>query len=463
MGVLGIVPSLSSAAGPNDPFYTSKGAWKQTFADQWGLKRIGFTQPGNGESAWDIETGEKNPVIVAVIDSGLDYHHPDLNRRNIWRNPKETENGKDDDGNGYVDDLIGWNFVNHTNRPWDRAGHGTHVAGIIAAATNNGHGIAGMNRGVQIMPLKALDFVGEGRSVTIAKAIYYAVQKGARVINLSLGGHRINRAEQRAINYAWHKNVVVVVAVGNENVDAAGVGPAAVDNVISVGATGPDNKRAPFSNWGAVVDIAAPGIDVLSLRARRTDLLLMRGAKNYEPGGNFIGKQAQFYRATGTSFSAPFVSGVASLLIAKDPKLTAKQVRRMILHSAKDIETPGVDQYTGYGLLDARAALSADPQFFVEARITGVQVAKVGGKTVVRVLGIADGNAFGKAWIELGPGKNPTKWKKVSRTIAEPVKGSALDDLATGNFRGSKEWVLRLITEHQNGRRREARFNLKLG
>ena len=454
-----VSPAWAQAA---DPYYQSKGSWGQAHDDQWALKRIGFTAAGSGSSAWDIETGARNPVIVAVIDTGLDYFHPDLGRDNIWRNPKEVPNGKDDDGNGYVDDMIGWNFVDRNNKPWDRAGHGTHVAGTIAAATGNGEGIAGINRGVRIMPLKVLNFIGRGRSSSIAEAIFYAVANGAKVINLSLGGHHISKIEQHAVDYAYGKGVVVVVAVGNEGIDAADYGPAALANVISVGASDLEDKRAGFSNWGKV-DLVAPGVEILSLRARRTDFVLVAGVKDYEAGANFVGPQAKYYHASGTSFAAPFVSGVASLLFAKNPDLTAEQVIRIITQSARDIEAPGWDRVSGFGLLDARAALDAEPSFFVESHLAQLQVVKQGGKLFVRVSGTATADRFARAWIEIGKGKSPTEWKKVSNDIDKPVQDGILADVAAGNFRGAKEWTVRLVTEHRNGKRREARTSLTLG
>jgi subtilisin family serine protease len=446
--------SLIGAGTPDDPYFSG--------IDQWGLQRVGLLPQGTGDSAWDVETGKASDVVVAIIDSGIDFFHPDLSRETIWRNSGERLNGEDDDGNGYVDDVIGWNFVDDDNNPWDLTGHGTHIAGIIAAATDNGEGIAGVNRGVKIMPLKALNFLGRGRSVAISEAIFYAVENNARVINLSLGGHHVSEAERMAIDYAAERDVLVVVAAGNEGADVADYGPADMENVITVGATGPDDRRAGFSNWGSAIDLVAPGTDILSLRARRTDFILFSGVTGYVAGSAFVGPDNRYYLASGTSFSAPFVSGVASLVLARDPSFGATEVRRMLLQSARDLHEPGIDRETGFGLLDARAALASDPDFFVEAFIVGVDVVQEGGKTHLRVTGTADADAFQSAWIEIGPGENPAEFQRASRVIRDPVRDGTLDDLDARKFRGSVQWTLRLIAVHENGRRRESRFRFNL-
>ena len=448
-------------AAVNDPLYEAVGSWGQSYDDQWAVKRIGFTD--SDDSAWSVETGASSSVIVAVIDTGVDYFHRDLARSTIWRNKAERENGIDDDKNGYVDDLIGWNFVENNNNPWDRAGHGTHVAGVIAAGTNNGGGIAGINRGARIMPLKVLNFMGRGRSAGIAEAIYYAVKHGARVINLSLGGAEISAAEQRAIDHAFANNVLIVVAAGNEGVETADYGPAASANVLTVGATGPDDQRQGFSNWGASLDLVAPGIDVLSLRARGSDFALVAGTEGYSPGDGFVGDTAGYYRASGTSFAAPLVTGVASLLLARDPGLKVTDLMRMLTQSARDIDVPGIDQYTGYGLLDARAALSISPEFFLEVAIAGVEVVQKGGKPALKIIGSLDADQLDEAWIEIGEGENPKKWKKVSRTIKTKIENDGLDELAVNEFAGATSWTLRLIGKHKNGKQREARYVLELG
>ncbi|MFN3231042.1 MAG: S8 family serine peptidase [Alphaproteobacteria bacterium] len=442
-------------AGPvqaNDPYLTSQNSWGQGGADQWGLKRINLPA--------QLPT---TPVVVAVIDSGIDFYHPDLNAETIWRNSGEIPDGQDNDGNGYVDDLIGWNYVDNDNTPWDHSGHGTHTAGIIAAATGNGKGIASVNPSAKIMPLKVMNFFGRGRSIQVAAAVYYAVQNGARVINMSLGSEGISEAEKRAIDYANKKGVVVVVAAGNSAVDAATFGPGGMDGVITVTSVDQNDKRPLYANYGTSVEIAAPGDDILSLRARRTDFMMVEGPPDYKPGDGVVGADKAYYRATGTSFAAPFVAGVCSLVIASNPSLTADQVKRMVLQSASDVGTPGWDYLTGYGVVDAASAMAADPSFFIESRISGAGVEQPGGKYVMRVKGTTDADAFKRAWIEIGAGENPTSWQKVVDKIKKPVKGGVLGDFGIDVLRSSPKWVIRLITEHENGKRRETRFLLNLG
>ncbi|NKB99473.1 MAG: S8 family serine peptidase [Pseudomonadales bacterium] len=458
--VTALSPSLAFANPPDDPYYSSQNSWQQGYPDQWGLHAIGFTD--TDDSAWNIENGIANPVIVAVLDTGLDYFHPDLDPANIWQNRAEIDNGIDDDNNGYVDDILGWNFVEDNNNPWDFSSHGTHVAGIIGAASNNGQGVSGINWGVQIMALKVMNFTGRGRTVPLAGAIYYAVDNGAKVINLSLGAVDNSLIQKEAIDYAHKNGVLVVVAAGNANQDTAVVTPAGLDNVVTVAAVTPDGERAGFSNWGDAVDIAAPGVDILSLRARRTDLSLVAGLEGYEPGQAFVGQQNRYYRATGTSFAAPFVSGAASLLYAQRPNISPVEVKRLILQSAQDIDTPGSDLNTGYGALDIQAALSADTEFYLDAALTSVQVTQQGKKAILQTLGSVAADKLKKAWIEIGSGEQPKKWTKVGSEIKKSITEDVLNEIDAKNFSGSSVWILKLVAEHKNGRQRESRFVLNL-
>jgi subtilisin family serine protease len=436
--------TVAQAAEPNDPFVTSQGAWGQTFGDQWYLPRIGFIPKGSGKSAWDVETGEGRPIIVAVLDTGLDYFHPDLKTSSVWRNPKPSKQGED--RNGYVNDLIGWNFVEESNNPWDNDGHGTFVAGLIGAAANNGHGIAGVNWGVRIMPLKIMNVFGKGRASNLARAIVYAADHGARVINLSLEAEELSNVEQLAVDYAYQKGALIVVAAGNQGSDTTGRGPVSLNHVLTVAALDMNDKRTPFSNWGRHIKLAAPGVDILSLRAWRTDFMLLSGAEHYKAGESFVGLQSQFMRSSGTSFAAPLVSAVASLIWAKYPNLTNVQVERMLLESADDVEDPGWDQFTGAGRLNALAALKADPNYFLQARIDDVSVAEVGSKPVVQVTGTAAGSRFERYEIQLGQGEQPTKWRTLSKGTKQVAAG-VLAMIPAKELAAKGVWTVRLLAE----------------
>jgi len=171
----------------------------------------------------------------------------------------------------------------------------------------------------------------------------------------------------------------------------------------------------------------------------------------------------RYYRVDGTSFAAPMVAGVASLILSTRPELTAADVKRMILQSARDISGIGRDRNLGYGLLDADAAVKADPAFFVDGVISGLSVVQANGRQAVEVKGTATANRMRAAWIEIGQGENPTEWKKVTDNITRPVENGVVGDVEARNFAGAKVWTVRVVVEHENGRKREARYVLRLG
>jgi len=255
------------ATTPNDPF----------FSNLWGLHNTGQSVNGtsgtagadmDGPEAWDVAQGS-NTFVIAVIDTGVDYNHPDLSG-NIWANPGEVAgNGLDDDQNGYVDDLRGWDFVDDDNDPMDVVGHGTHVAGTIAAVGNNNIGVTGVCWQAKIMPVRALDAFGAGTDADIIAAIGYAVTKGAKVINASFGGPDYSQAQYDALSNANSAGVLFVVAAGNEgtNNDTTPSYPASYNlpNIISVAATDQNDNLSNFSNYGATsVHVAAPGENIYS-------------------------------------------------------------------------------------------------------------------------------------------------------------------------------------------------------
>jgi subtilisin family serine protease len=319
-----------AAAIPNDP----------QFGALWGLSNSNNVDIDAPE-AWRITTGRAS-VIVAVIDSGIDLNHPDLAPA-IWTNPNEVAgNGIDDDGNGYIDDIHGWNFINDTGNVQDDLGHGTHVSGTIGAVGNNGIGVVGVASGVTIMPLKFIGSDGDGAIDDAVKAIYYAVNHGARVINASWGGSNYSPMLDTAIRYASAHDVVFVTASGNEgtNNDQSKGYPAAerLPNVLSVAAVDSMGRLAPFSNYGVnTVDLAAPGVKIRSTI----------------PGG--------YDTYTGTSMASPHVTGVVALLAGLHPELSAQRLVDVILATVKPIPGAAMKTVTG-GMVDAYQALAADPR-----------------------------------------------------------------------------------------------------
>ncbi len=291
------------------------------FNHQWALHNTGQLSGKagsdiNAPGAWDLVTGGE--VTVAVIDTGIDQTHPDLND-NLWANPGDPPNGIDDDRNGWVDDVRGIDLANDDSDPFDDSGHGTHVAGIIGAEGNNGIGTTGVAWKARLISLKFLDANGEGNTADAATAIDYAVRAGARVVNASWGGPAYSYALFRAIRNAASRQVMVVAASGNEGrlADSYPEYPAAFDlpNVISVAATDTSDLLLDFSNYGPrTVDLGAPGDEIYSTVPRQTS------ASGY----------ASF---SGTSMAAPQVSGAAALYLARTPTATSQQLRDALLQS----------------------------------------------------------------------------------------------------------------------------------
>jgi subtilisin family serine protease len=278
---------------------------------------------------------------------------------NFWTNPGETPgNSTDDDGNGYVDDINGWDFVNSDAHPNDDNNHGTHVTGTIAQSTNNTVGVAGIAFNTTIMPIKVWGNTGGGTHTQTADGFYYAADNGAHIINYSGGGsHSITK--QNAVAYARNAGVIIIAAAGNDYQTGNDPGyPAAYDDyVIAVGATRYDETRSYYSNTGSYLDIAAPG----------GDLTIDQNSDNYSDGvlqqtftsGNVT--DFKYYFIQGTSMATPHVAGVAALILAKHPAWNAAQVRYAIQSTATDKGTAGRDDEYGWGLIDALAALSYDP------------------------------------------------------------------------------------------------------
>lgn len=318
---------VSVANTPNDPAYTSL----------WGLNNAATATADIGApEAWNTGTGTGR-TIVAVIDSGIDYNHPDL-KANMWVNTREIAgNGKDDDGNGFKDDVYGYDFANNDANPMDDNGHGTHVAGTIGAVGNNGLGVSGVAWKTRVMSLKFLDADGSGYMGDAIRALNYAVANGAKVINNSYGGGGSNPAMAAAIASAKNKGVIFVAAAGNDGSDndASPAYPAnySGNNVVSVAATDRADKLAGFSNFGrTTVDIAAPGAGIYSTLPK--------------------GKYGTY---SGTSMAAPHVAGALALVWDAHPTWTYRQVIDAVLNTADRV--PGLTTKVATGRLNVAKAI----------------------------------------------------------------------------------------------------------
>jgi subtilisin family serine protease len=327
---------VSIVRTPNDPL----------FPQLWGLNNTGQTGglPGadiSATEAWETTTGTTD-VVVGIIDTGIDYTHPDL-AANIYTNPGEIPgNNIDDDANGFVDDVRGWDFINHDNDPMDDHGHGTHVAGTVGAVGNNGVGVAGVNWTVRLMPLKFLSSGGSGTTADAISAIEYATQAGVNVMSNSWGGGGFSEALRLAIQDANAAGILFVAAAGNEsnNNDLFPAYPASYDvpNVIAVAATNHNDQIANFSNFGATsVDLAAPGVDILSTL----------------PGGNY----GQF---SGTSMATPHVSGALALLLSRFPGMTVAAAKALVINSVDQLPSLNGLVLSGGRLNVARALEGPD-------------------------------------------------------------------------------------------------------
>jgi subtilisin family serine protease len=318
-------------AEPNYRYHTSLVPNDPGFPDTWGLSVI------SAPAAWDATTGS-TAVTVAVVDTGIDAAHPDL-APNLWANPGEVANGADDDANGKIDDLHGWDFVPPGDAdPDDDNGHGTHVAGTIGARGNDAYGVPGVAWNVKLMPLKAADALGVLDAAWYTNAFQYACSEGARIVNGSFGGPGASATVEAAINGC--PNMLFVFAAGNDgtNNDVAKKYPCAYTspNILCVAATDENDVLASFSNYGPVsVDLAAPGVDIVS---------------------TFPGDDWAF--SSGTSMATPHVVGAAALVASHRPSLTAIELKNAILNGLDPV--PGLVGDVGYaGRLNAAAALTA--------------------------------------------------------------------------------------------------------
>ena len=389
-------------ADPDDPFYP----------EQWYLPAI------QAPAAWAIETGDPD-VVVGVIDTGIDYLHEDLQGQ-LWINAAEDlngnemldagdRNGLDDDGNGYIDDVIGWDFTDAPNfpdqgdyltpdnDPMDEygSGHGTPIAGIIAARRGNGAGISGIASGLRVMALRAGTASGYLEEDDVAEAILYAVANGCRVVNMSFGDAAFSYLLRDAIQYGASQGVLFVASAGNSGTAALNY-PAAFDETVSVGATESGGGLAGFSNYGSTIDLVAPGSAVFAPEI-----------------GDAYGPQ------NGTSFSAPVVCAALGLLLSRNPEYSPEQALGALLAGCRDLGFFGWDPFYGHGLVDLFQSLSISEQGFAD-----IDAPASGSGTAAELVSIT-GSAFSphlqSYQLSYGVGENPLTTMLISEVFATQV------------------------------------------
>ncbi|MBI5332401.1 MAG: right-handed parallel beta-helix repeat-containing protein [Candidatus Aenigmarchaeota archaeon] len=379
--------------------------------------------------AWNITQGNIS-VIIGIIDTGVDWDHPDL-ASNIWNNTAETNctNGVDDDSNGFVDDCRGWDFVDNItdcydgedcddrdNNPMDFHGHGTHVSGIAAAVTNNSIGVAGVCWNCKIMPLRAgFKYNNGGGYLTtadIVSALYYGADNGADIISMSFGLSSSSSSLQDAINYAYSKGVVLIAASGNSN-SATRQYPAAYDNVVSVGSTDSSDAKSSFSNHGTWLDAAAPGTSINSTYFNNS-----------------------YGVVSGTSMSTPMTAGIAGLILSRN-SFTQEQVKT-ILHTAVDNLSSSV--YLGTGRINAYKAvqINQSPILILNSSLDDNTTTQNLAITGTANLSFAGYN-FSNYTLEYGTGLYPSAWNTIISGNSSVINGALgswdIGSLSNGTYK----------------------------
>jgi len=379
---------------PNDSLYL----------DQWYHSQVQAVESWEGYVPND-------EIILAIIDTGIDYNHPDL-VGSLWINSPEDINGDgevdlrdmnnlDDDGNGYVDDVFGWDFTDAPrfadggdyrdpdNDPMDEysGGHGTKIAGIIAAQTSNYRGVAALTPGAKVMNLRAGTARGFLEEDDVARAVLYAMNNGARVINMSFGDVVVSRFLKDVIEYAYSEGIIVIASAGNSGTDVIHY-PSGLPETISVGASDKSDQIAGFSNWGHTIDLVAPGVEIISPRA----------------GGGYE-------MTNGTSFSAPMITATAGLLLSNNPEFSPEQIRNLLKTSADDIGIYGWDEHSGSGRLNMFRAsqINKKSSLYINYPASGLSVAR---DSIPIVITAIDPDLVSIS-MSYGIGKDPLEWSEL--------------------------------------------------
>ncbi len=408
--------------------------------------------------AWEITQGDTN-IIVAIIDTGIDFLHEDLKANLFINHPEDLNkngfldegdiNGIDDDGNGFIDDVIGWDFTdrvffpenvsagdyrNRDNNPMDEHGHGTNVAGIIGAVSNNNIGISGSVPNVKMLCIKAFDPNGYGEEDDVASAILYAVESGAKIINMSFGDKTYSKVLRDVIKYAYSKGVVLVSSAGNSSSSDPHF-PSGFDEVICVGASDKNDNIASFSNTGSSIDIVAPGVSVLT-----TDL------------------DGKYSNKNGTSFSAPYVSSAAALILSKN-NFNNQEIKQILKSTSDDISTSGWDEKSGAGRLNVLRALNVSAASAIKFNFPQSDYSTDSSSLSVYATILSP--FFNKYKLKLGMGFTPGKWEDL---ISDGTKQVLNEEIFTIDLRNKKDTVytLSLEIEFTNGRTTQERINFFL-
>jgi hypothetical protein len=389
-----------------------------SFDELWGLRAI------QAEPAWELGRGEG--IVVGVVDTGVDYLHEDM-ADNVWTNAAEAAGlaGVDDDGNGYVDDVHGWNFVSGTNETLDDHRHGTHVSGTIAATGDNGVGVIGVAPAAKILPVKALDSHGIGFSSDLADGLVYAALNGADVVNNSWGSNSPNYADpitESAVRAAHAMGVVVVFAAGNSTSDTRYFSPQHLRETITVAAIEAGDTPAVFTNWGLPIDVAAPGVDVLSL----------------------------YGLLSGTSMAAPHVAGLAALLLSRRPDLDNEEVRLALRGGSDDLEPPGFDLDAGQGRINALRTLQIESVLSVEIDEARLERSVAGDDDTLSVTGSAQGSGFEQYSLFFAPDDRQPSWQPAQGPVPEPREDGPLGQIELGRLE-PRSYYVRLSARSTEG------------
>ncbi|MEZ4884891.1 MAG: choice-of-anchor L domain-containing protein [Chitinophagales bacterium] len=383
--------------------------------DQWNLKKV------EAEGAWDLATGNKD-VWVAMVDDAVLTTHEDL-AANIWRNDNEiANNGIDDDGNGYVDDVMGWDAGDNDNDPNppntgdDSFSHGTHCAGIVSAATDNGLAIAAMGYNVTIIPVKTADDA-TASLVGAMEGVEYAIAAGAHVISMSWGGGAPSQTDQDVFNLAHNKRITLVAAAGNSDTDSP-MYPASYDHIISVGASDSNDRKASFSNFGPTIDVMAPGVQIYS---------------------SIAVTESSYDSWDGTSMACPLVSGLAALMLSLDPELHPDTIEACLKRTADNIDNQNPDYIgqLGAGRINARNAMICVPSEPIANFTTDFIETACAGQAIT--FHNISGGLEPKTYEWQFPGGNPATSMDKNPIVTYPSNGTYQVTLKVSNDLGSDD------------------------